>query len=60
MARVNLRKHKFDSIIRLVLILSLIAAVVILEAIHSNLTRDLLMVTAGVIGGRTIDFPNRS
>jgi hypothetical protein len=54
MKNCNFRQYKFDEIIRFLTILILIAFGSILVLIKSDLSRDIIILIIGIIGGRYI------
>lgn len=56
MKKVSLQRHKFDAVIKLMVILALMIFTVALEILHSSLARDISLLIVGIISGKNIKF----
>lgn len=56
MKKASLQQHKFDSKVRLTVLLALMALTVTLEFLHSGLARDISLLVVGIVSGKNAKF----
>lgn len=54
MKSISLKQHKFDEIMRLLTVITLVVFSLILTFIKSDLSRDIILLIIGIIGGKYI------